>query len=110
MREKRRILDLYRSSKLVQSRNKAQTPKAQTSVITIKPLTISAPEMAHSKLGLNDRVIFNRDIIDKLCGIELDIQPEEKQAWRTVVNNIVSSSHSLVLMLICCFRIKSCQK
>ena len=63
MEERKRVLDRFKTTKYFKSlqgeATRTQTPKS---------LTISAPDMAESRLGLNDRIVFNRSLIHKLSG------------------------------------------
>lgn len=63
--ERKRVLDRFKSTKYFKS---LLAPEANRTQTTPKSVTISAPDMAESRLGLNDRIVFNRSLIHSLSG------------------------------------------
>lgn len=74
VRERKRIIDLYKTTKLFKSRNPSPVKPNENKLLaaTLEPVTITAPEMANNFLGLNERIIFNRRIVKNLSTKELD--------------------------------------
>ena len=59
------MLDLFKSTKYFKE---LVGEKAGSRASTPKTVTIAAPDMAESRLGLNDRIVFNRSLIRNLSG------------------------------------------
>lgn len=72
--EQKMIYELYKGTQLYQSRNPRSEQKKKTQHVTYQTVTISASDIANEKLGMNDRISFNKGMIRKLSGKDLPLK------------------------------------